>query len=341
MALTPYESDIAEQPAALRRFGSAPLPARLEKISLTDHGRVVITAMGSSHYAGLPTWRRLVAEGHPVWWVSATELLDTPELLTPDTLLIATSQSGRSGEMVALLEGPARTVRTVIGITDSEESPLGQAADVLILLRSGPEATVSSKSYLNTVAAHQSLTGALLGTGVSDTDVEDAARALEGFEVSDELCAAAQSFTRGPEPRLALIGKRDDIATSLMGALVLKEASKIPAEGYIGGEFRHGPMETAGPGLTAVVFAAPEVATQADPSLAALADELIRSGSDVLLVGGEPRAGARHIPLPHGPGLARTAVATRLVQQLSLDIARARGITPGAFRFGQKITTAL
>jgi len=39
-----------------------------------------------------------------------------------------------------------------------------------------------------------------------------------------------------------------------MGALLLKEVTKLPAESFIGGEFRHGPLELAGPGLVAVVF---------------------------------------------------------------------------------------
>jgi hypothetical protein len=62
-----------------------------------------------------------------------------------------------------------------------------------------------------------------------------------------------------------VIGKRDNTATALAGGLILKEAAKVPAEGYIGGEFRHGPLEIAGPGLTAVLLGLDQ--SEPDPSL--------------------------------------------------------------------------
>lgn len=343
MARPSYESDLAEQPAALRRFAASTLPTELADLDLGGYRRIIVTAMGSSHYAGLPTWRSLVAAGLPAWWVSATELLDSPELITTDTLLVVTSQSGHSGEVVALTSTVGRRAQYVIGITDAPDSPLGRASNVCVPLVSGPEASVSSKSYLNSVAAHQRITAALLGnpTATVDTAIAEAARALEEFRPAKPVTETAESFLQGPEPRMGLIGKKDDSATVLMGALILKEASKIAAEGYVGGEFRHGPLETAGPGLTAIVLADPDASGQNDPSLAALADELIASGTDVLLIGGKAQPGTRHVPLPSADPLTRTVIATRLVQQLSVDIANGKGIIPGNFRFAQKITTAL
>src|SRR4051794_4373483 len=104
MTTSPFEHDIADQGEALARFAQAPVPARLATLVQREHARVVLTGMGSSHFAALPSWRRLVGAGQPVWWVDTGQLLDSPQLMTPDTLVVATSQSGASGEIVALLE---------------------------------------------------------------------------------------------------------------------------------------------------------------------------------------------------------------------------------------------
>jgi glucosamine--fructose-6-phosphate aminotransferase (isomerizing) len=140
---------------------------------------------------------------------------------------------------------------------------------------------------------------------------------------------------------MAIIGKKDAAATALLAGLILKEAAKVPAEGYIGGQFRHGPLEMAGQGLTAVIIADPDGNGSTESSLAALARDLVDADSDVLLVGGTPVDGVTHLPVTVPRGLASTAVITRIMQQLSVDLAYAKNLVPGQFRYGQKITSAL
>ena len=95
--MTPFETDIADQPDALRAFLTTADPAGLAEVLGRDYDRIVLSGMGSSHYAALPSWRRIVSAGRAVWWVDSGQLLDSPELVTGDTLLIMTSQSGASG----------------------------------------------------------------------------------------------------------------------------------------------------------------------------------------------------------------------------------------------------
>lgn len=121
--LSPYEADIHAQPGALRAYGASAPP----DLDGSGYERIVLTGMGASHFAAVPTWRRLTAAGYPAWWVSTTQLLDTPELVTPGTLLIATSQSGASGEITQILPGgalPARP-RTLVGVTN-DPGPAGR-----------------------------------------------------------------------------------------------------------------------------------------------------------------------------------------------------------------------
>jgi glucosamine--fructose-6-phosphate aminotransferase (isomerizing) len=141
---------------------------------------------------------------------------------------------------------------TLIAVTNDEASPLATAADVVIALHSGDEATVSTKSYLNSLAAHDLRAATLTGT-VPD-DVLAVAKVAEEFTGAGELEPLAAGLIAADHPRLAYIGFGDYAATALYAGLITKEGAKLAAEGYIGGQFRHGPLELAGPGLVAVLF---------------------------------------------------------------------------------------
>lgn len=340
---SPYELEIEEEPEALRRLAGSPLPSGLAEVRLADHPRIVLTGMGASHFAAIPLWRNFLRAGYPAWWVSTAQLMDSPELVTPESLVIMTSQSGRSGEVVAAVAGGAiPRARTVIGVTDDPASPLGEKSDHCLPLRSGAESTVSAKSYVNTLAAHSLLWALLTGgdRGSVIGEIIAAAADLDSFDCAAAIAPVARATMEEPVPRVALIGKADDAATALLGGLILKEAAKVAAEGYVGGEFRHGPLEIAGPGLTAVIFAGAGDAPT-DPGLTGLARELADTGSRTLVVGGVDRVGTMHIGLPTASSLGTRILGAKVTQVLSVALARAGGRVPGEFLFGQKITSKL
>jgi len=337
MSRSPFEIDIDGQADALRAFTqSAPSPGLAAALS-GPFDRIVLTGMGSSHSAALPTWRALVSDGHPTWWVDTGQLLDTPQLVTPHTLLVATSQSGASGEIVALFEtGAAVLPGKVIGITNNPASPLAARSDVVLELHSGAEATVSTKSYLNSLAAHKRLLAAITQVA-AQSGTPDAAKAVECFDPGPDLARLAQHLVASTEPRVAYVGNQDHAATALYAGLITKEAAKIAAEGYIGGQFRHGPFELAGPGLLAVLFGA--YAEDPNPSLRYLASDLVKAGSSVLVVGDLTLPGAITVTAPATDTLTDLAIGALVAQHLAVEIAKARDIEPGAFVHGSKITT--
>jgi glutamine---fructose-6-phosphate transaminase (isomerizing) len=353
VTLSPFETDIAAQPDGLREFARGAARPELAAVLQGQYDRVIFTGMGSSHFAALPSWRRLVAGDYRTWWVDTGQLLDSERLITPATLLIVTSQSGASGEITALLEPDARTPvrpRAVVGITNEAGSPLAEHADAIIALRCGAEATVSTKSYLNSLAAHQHLLHVLTGaagpaapvteTPVTETSVTETADLIENLgPVGDAAGALARVLATASNPRVAYIGSRDHAATALYAGLITKEAAKIAAEGFIGGQFRHGPLELAGPGLAAVLFGA--WAGDTGSPLAGLAADLIGSGADVTLVGDLVSPGARTIAIPRGDTLPELAAGAVVAQHVAVAIARGRGIEPGAFAYGRKVTTTL
>lgn len=335
---TPFERDMDDQAEALRAFAQSALPPAVARLLAGQYERIVLTGMGSSHFAALPGWRRLADAGHPAWWLDTGQLLDTPGLLTPGTLLVATSQSGASAEVVALAEprGPAARAASLIAVTNDPASPLARRADGVIALRSGDEATVSTKSYLNSLAAHQRISSVITGTPADDTD--ETVKAIEESGRPDVLRDIAAGLAATPDARLAFIGFGDRAASALYAGLITKEAAKVPAEGYAGGQFRHGPLELAGPGLTAVLFGA---GGRARGSVRQLAGDLLAAGSTVLIVGDPGLAGAAHVSGPEGSMSAKLAHDALIAQHLTVAIAAARGITPGVFAYGSKVTTAL
>lgn len=335
---SPFEIDIEHQADALRSFAGAPR-VDLTAVVSAPYDRIVLTGMGSSHFAAIPTWRRLAAAGQPVWWVDSGQLLDTQGLITPQTLLVATSQSGASGEITALLDAATSpiTPRSVVGITNDTGSPLARRADATIELHSGAEATVSTKSYINTLAAHQQLVAAV--TGAAGDDVHDTAKQVEDFQAPGLLADVAHAYTATSGARLAFIGNRDHASTALYAGLITKEAAKVAAEGYIGGQFRHGPLELAGPGLTAVLFGCYD--DDDNRSLRDLAAELVHTGSEVLLVGDLEISGARTIHVRQHSQLTGLACGVLVAEHLAVELAKSRGIEPGAFRYGRKVTSAL
>ncbi|HXP53304.1 MAG TPA: SIS domain-containing protein [Streptosporangiaceae bacterium] len=333
---SPFERDIAAQPEALRAFAHTDGHPALAALRPGTCDRIVLTGMGSSHDAALPTWRRLVRGGLPAWWADTGQLLDTPELITATTLLIVTSQSGSSGEVVSLLESGPRPA-TLVAVTNDETSSLAAAADLTVALHSGDEATVSTKSYLNSLAAHDLLAATL--TGTAPDDVLAAAKAVEEFSGAGDLVPPARELVAAANPRLAYIGFGDHAATARYAGLITKEGAKIAAEGFIGGQFRHGPLELAGPGLTAVLFGSDDPAANA--SLQRLGTDLAQAGSTVIAVAALDGPGAA-LQLRPPPGtMAQLAYGAVAAQHLTVAVARARGITPGEFAYGSKITTAL
>jgi fructoselysine-6-P-deglycase FrlB-like protein len=94
-------------------------------------------------------------------------------------------------------------------------------------------------------------------------------------------------------------------------------------------------LELAGPGLTAVLFNG----DTENASLNQLAADLLTTGSTVVTVG-DASPSTRHIPGPTGL-LAQLAHGALVAQHLTVAVARARGITPGAFAYGSKITASL
>jgi glucosamine--fructose-6-phosphate aminotransferase (isomerizing) len=339
---SPYLADVLDQPRALAALvDSAPsISATVEACGLAKRPRVIISGMGSSHFATFGLWSSLVRLGVPAWWVETTQLLDLADgLVAPHSLLWLTSQSGESAETVALLDRLPRDLVHVVGVTNNPDSALGRGADTRVDLVAGDEATVSTKSYVNTLAAVRLTAAALTGTGSSavsslraTTDsLADYLGDLEGH------VAAVGDFAE--HRHLLLTGRGGAAASAQTAGLILKEAAKVPVEGLTAGALRHGVIELAGPRLS-VAFFDHGPGPHRDQN-DRLASDLAAAGTEVAWVTGDRSDGRRTLPAPVGADIDTAIRDAAAFQTLSFALARRSGVTAGDFTFASKVTDVL
>lgn len=336
-----YLGDLLAQPTALvdtiARLPSLPsLPARAAACE-----RIVLTGQGASLHAVHPLRLHLVRSGRTAFVVETAELIHAQSaLLDARTLVVAVSQSGRSAETVELLDRVSRSASRpfVIGVTNGADSPLALRSDVPIVLRAGSEHSVSCKTYVSTLAALEWVGGALGGedTGAIVAELQQAAPAVQAYyaDWQSKVAFLAGEFTR--LRHLFLTGRGASLAAVATGAIILKESTRLQAEGLSTPEFRHGIFELISPGLYALVFSG-------DPATAALNESLVRDvrrlGGRAVLVGENAEPGP--FRLPAAPARLRPIVEMLPVQLLSLALAANAGHVPGDFERASKVTVVL
>jgi fructoselysine-6-P-deglycase FrlB-like protein len=273
----------------LLEFDQAPISLGLYPLVRDHRRRIILTGMGASHIAALPSWRRLVAAGKSAWWIDTESLLADPQLVTPDSLLIATSRSGSGRRVRALTDGLGRTMRpaATIAITDDPASPLAAVADCEVLLRSG--ASSSPKGFLNALVAHDYVASMILNE--DNDDVSGAASAVATTTLPVQLRDVAAGVAARRESRLAYVGCNEHAAIGLYAALLTNEATEIAAEGHIAGQHGRELVRLANEQLTAVLFRS---RSGSNATLCALAADLMAAGSHVVVVGDDD-LGSTHI----------------------------------------------
>jgi glucosamine--fructose-6-phosphate aminotransferase (isomerizing) len=325
-----YLHDILAQPGALDDT-----LAGLQALSLPGRPfqRIVLTAMGGSYFALYPLHLRLLAAGCNSLLVEAAELLYyAPALLDSQTLLIVVSQSGRSAEIVRLLDVKRPDCFT-LAVTNTPDSPLALRAHEVVLTRSGIEFTVSCKTYVTALLGLEWVGGALTGSASKD-DLGQAAQAVGSYLKDWRGHVAAASEAVGGARTFFYLGRGPSLATAWIAGLTTKESTHCRAEGMSSAAFRHGPFEMLDASLFAMIF-------EGDPRTAALNQALardIRAAGARAVVAGET-AEAAWLRLPQVPAALRPIVEVLPMQMLTLALAAIAGREAGKFERASKVTT--
>jgi glucosamine--fructose-6-phosphate aminotransferase (isomerizing) len=245
-----YLEDILAQPDALRlTLKATSIPADLLRIREGLEGgrykRIVLTGMGASFSGLTPLYLALVNYGYEVVQVETSELIHyLPGLLNAGSLVLAVSQSGRSAETLRLLDLNGRRA-TLLAVTNTHDSPLALAADAVMLTHAGDEFSVSSKTYVCTLAVLERIAGFLCHEpdenvhGELLTAVSSMAAYLEGWQ---EHVLELAPLLDGMQ-HLFFVGRGPSLAAAQTGALITKESTGVHAEAMSSAAFRHGPME--------------------------------------------------------------------------------------------------
>lgn len=333
-----FIAEIAGQPQALRRAAQG-LDDQAETLSgihaaLRSARAVVFTGMGASYDSCHVPVTLLAARGVPVSMVDAAELLHFRlPMLDARTLVVCVSQSGESVELVRLAEalGAAAARPRLASVTNGLGNTLARAADLALDTRAGGEAGPSTLTYVAGLVVLAAFARAAQGAETAAAAME---RLLERYD--DVARDLAGWFAE--RPMLTLLGRGCARAAAEMGALLFKEAAHLPAESLQSAQFRHGPLELAGPDLATMIVATEPRTRELEQGLAT---ELVEAGAAVLVISqdGEAPAGADAVKIGSVPAALAPAVAVVPAQLLAWRLAVQRGLTPSAMTVADKVTT--
>lgn len=342
--MTQMLREIEEQPTVLLHSLNglkAQVPALqpyAERLRSGQIDRVIFVGMGASFTAVYPTLLYLAERGISAYAVEANEFVyHYLPALNPRTLLVVISQSGKSVEIVKLLEQRDPSV-PMIGITNEAHSPLAEASSLVLSLNVGEEFTVSSKTYTATLASLRVLGCALTGETVPFDELEGAARHMQMYldDWRTQIAEIAREVVG--HPALLFLGRSTSFASASTGALLVKESAKLPTEGVNSGQFRHGPIELVDEHAAIFIFAGQSPVQELNLKLAA---DVAGLGACVTLIGEQKfDSPARfQVRVPQATLWTLPMLEIIPMQLLAAQLAAERGLEGGKFRYIQKVTT--
>ena len=247
--------EMDEQPAVMRKIiqayaneaGELAIEADiLEALQQAD--RLYIIAAGTSYHAGLVGKQYFEKIAHiPVEVHISSEFGYNMPLLSQKPLFIFISQSGETADSRQVLVKIKEMGHKALTVTNVAGSTLSRESDYTLLLHAGPEiAVASTKAYVAQIAV----------LAVAAYVTAQAKGIAVDFDLKQELAIVANNIQAVIERKADLeqiaedflkiarnaffIGRNVDFYVSLEGALKLKEISYIQAEGFAGGELKHG-----------------------------------------------------------------------------------------------------
>jgi len=242
-----FRKEIYEQPEVLMRVS-----ANNEK-DIRDVSRLIknalgtyFSACGTASYAGLAATYMFseISKMH-VNFAVASEFPYLEHFLEPRSLLIVASQSGETMDTLEAVRAAKRHGSRVLALVNVPGSSLERMANKSILLKAGPEKCVlSTKSYIAKLSlflliAHTAARKYKKGVNLISLTSKKVSTMLSG-DLEKNMKSLAKKLVN--KKHIYVIGRGINYPTALEGALKIKEASYIHAEGFAGGELKHGPI---------------------------------------------------------------------------------------------------
>ena len=315
----------------------------LDELKMSDEEirslkKIVVIACGTAYHAGMiakyaiEKWAKISVEVE-----IASEYRYRDPIIDSQTLVIAISQSGETMDTLMALRHAKAAGARVLAICNTNSSTIPRESDAVLYTHAGPEiAVASTKAFLTQVVAVYliGLHLAQVRKVLADQDVADLynellelpAKIEAILETVEPLRALTRTFAKSSS--VLFLGRNVGYPAALEGALKLKELAYMHAEGFAGGELKHGPIALIEEG-TPVIAIVPSGHDHAlDEKMLSNIQEVKARGAQVIVIAeeGAEVTGATHvIRIPVAPALFQPVLATVPLQVFAYEMAIARG----------------
>ena len=224
----------------------------LDQNKLRNIEKIIIVACGTANYAGM-VGEYMFEEyaGIPVEVEIGSEFRYRKPIIDSKTAVIAISQSGETADTIASMTEAKRKGALILGIVNTVGSTIARETDAGVYNHAGPEiAVASTKAFISQVIVLALFTVYLgrmremsfvMGKRITE-EIEKLPSLIKEVLKNDALMKGlAKKYS--DYRNIFFLGRKYNYPIASEGALKLKEVtSRIHAEGYAGGEMKHGPI---------------------------------------------------------------------------------------------------
>ena len=304
-------------------------------LDLTDIDKVVIVACGTAYHAGLvgkyaiEKWADIAVDVE-----LASEYRYREPSVNKKTLLIPISQSGETMDTLMAMRYAKEKGAKVFAVCNTNGSTIPRESDAVLYTHAGPEIAVASTKAFETQLIAMYLIGLHLGRTrgtisaelVSEIESELSelpAKVEQILETVEPLRELTRKFSNSNS--MLFLGRHVGFPTALEGALKLKELAYMHAEGFAGGELKHGPIALIEAG-TPVVAIMPAAGSLLAEKMASNIQEVKARGAVIIAIADSPLAAADHlVRIPTTHEFLQPVLSVVPLQVIAYEMAIARG----------------
>jgi len=255
--------EVYEQPRVIRRIAheSGYEVVHLANLIKKSFGTYLV-GCGTASYACLAgTYLFSEISKRHLNFVIGSEFNYLEDFITPRSLVIGVSQSGETADIIESLTKAKKKGAQLSCLVNVIGSTLYRLVDFKVLIGAGQErAVISTKAFIGQISLLLFTSYALANRLAEGRRVlQKTARAMETILSKDSqshIRVLARKLWR--HDHIYIIGRGISYSAALEGALKIKEASYIHAEGFAAGELKHGVIALVEKGTPCIVIAPPD-----------------------------------------------------------------------------------
>ena len=186
-----------------------------------------------------------VIAGHHVNFAPASEFKLYHHFLQPESLLIVVSQSGETADSLEAMKVAKSKGAKVLAIVNVKGSTIDREADYSLRINAGPErAVASTKALTGQLAVLMLIAYAMAGKLKNGKTLLLETSSMINDMLNPRYIERIENLAERIKTKedLYIIGKSWNFPMALESAIKIQEVSYIHAEGFAGGELKHGPI---------------------------------------------------------------------------------------------------